>query len=82
MQIYELTYCTEISAKVTLSTQVERELSRDCEVEHAQEIDENFASEYLEEVVCTINEMIKLPKKFKAANGCRVEINSTTTEQA
>ena len=82
MQSYELTYCTEISLKVTLSSQVERELRRDFEIKRGVEIEEVLASSYLEEVAEAINEMVKLPEKLKAANGCRIEINSTNTEQA
>lgn len=82
MQSYELIYCTEIFVKVTLSSQVERELRRDFEIKSSLEIEEVLASSYLDEVAEDINETIKLPEKFKAANGCRVEINSTTTEQA
>ena len=83
MQSYEVTYETMISAKVTLLTQIERELRRDCEIERGEEIDECFTSDYLDEVAKAINEMIKLPENFKAANGCRVEleINSISTEQ-
>ena len=60
MQSYEVTYETMISAKVTLSTQIERELRRDCEIERGEEIDEYLASDYLDEVAEAINEMIML----------------------
>ena len=82
MQSYELIYCTEISVKVTLSSQAERELRRDFEIKSSLEIEEVLASSYLEEVAEAINETVKLPEKLKAANGCRIEINSTNTEQA
>mgnify|MGYP001461462951 CR=1 FL=1 len=81
MQSYEVTYETMISAKVTLSTQIERELRRDCEIERGEEIDECLASDYLDEVAEAINDAIKLHEKFKAANGCRVELEIHSTEQ-
>ena len=40
-----------------------------------------YASDYLEEVAEEINAAIKLPVKFKAANGCRVELEIDSTEQ-
>ena len=81
MQSYELTYCTEISVKVTLSSQVERELRRDFEINSGLEIEEVLASSYLDEVAEAINDAIKLYEKFKAANGCRVELEIDSTEQ-
>ena len=81
MQKYEVTYYTTISAKVTLSAETERELRRDCEIQRDEEIDEYLAADYLEEVAKEINGFIKLPEKFKAANGCRVELEIYSTEQ-
>ena len=80
MQSFEVTYETTISAKVTLSAAAERELCRDCEIERGQDIEEFYASDYLEEVAEEINAAIKLPLKFKAANGCRVELEIESTE--
>ncbi|MFL0770940.1 MAG: hypothetical protein AB8B36_13895 [Prochlorococcus sp.] len=80
MQIYEVSYTTIVIAKVMLTAKAERELRRDCEVEPSQEIEEYLASDYLDEVAEAINDMIKLPEKFKAGE-CRVEINSIETEQ-
>ena len=80
MQSFEVTYETTISAKVTLSAAAERELRRDCEIERGQDIEEFYASDYLEEVAEEINAAIKLHLKFKAANGCRVELEIESTE--
>ena len=81
MQSFEVTYITTISAKVTLSAEAERQLRRDCEIQRGVEINEYLASDYSEEVAEAINDAIKLPEKFKAANGCRVELEIDSTEQ-
>ena len=81
MQSFEVSYLTTISAKVTLSAEAEKLLRRDFEIERGLEIEEFYASDYLEEVAEEINAAIKLPVKFKAANGCRVELEIDSTEQ-
>ena len=81
MQSFEVSYLTTISAKVTFSAEAEKLLRRDCEIERGLEIEEFYASDYLEEVAEEINAAIKLPVKFKAANGCRVELEIDSTEQ-
>ena len=81
MQSFQVTYSTTISAKVTLSAEAERQLRRDCEIQRGDVIDEYLAGDYLEEVAEAINDAIKLPEKFKAANGCRVELEIDSTEQ-
>ena len=81
MQSFQVNYITTISAKVTLSAEAERQLRRDCEIQRCDVIDEYLAGDYLEEVAEAINDAIKLPEKFKAANGCRVELEIDSTEQ-
>tara|TARA_Y100001933_G_scaffold98954_1_gene99470 strand:- start:844 stop:1092 length:249 start_codon:yes stop_codon:yes gene_type:complete len=81
MQSFEVTYETTISAKVTLSAATEKELRRDLELERGEDLEECYVSDYLEEVAEEINAAIKLPEKFKAANGCRVELEIDSTEQ-
>ena len=81
MQSFQVNYITTISAKVTLSAEAERQLSRDCEIQRGDVIDEYLAGDYLEEVAEAINDAIKLPEKFKAADGCRVELEIDSTEQ-
>ena len=81
MQSFEVSYLTTISAKVTLSASAEKELRRDFELERGEVLEECYVSDYLEEVAEEINAAIKLPVKFKAANGCRVELEIDSTEQ-
>ena len=81
MQSFQVNYITTISAKVTLSAEAKRQLRRDCEIQRGDVIDEYLAGDYLEEVAEAINDAIKLPEKFKAANGCRVELEIDSTEQ-
>ena len=81
MQSFQVNYITTISAKVTLSGEADRQLRRDCEIQRGDVIDEYLAGDYLEEVAEAINDAIKLPEKFKAANGCRVELEIDSTEQ-
>ena len=81
MQSFQVTYSTTISAKVTLSAEAERELRRDCEIQRGEVIDEYLAGRYLEEVAEAINDAIKLTEQFKAANGCRIELDIASTER-
>lgn len=81
MQSFQVNYITTISAKVTLSAEAERQLCRDYEIQRGDVIDEYLAGDYLEEVAEAINDAIKLPEKFKAANGCRIELEIDSTEQ-